>query len=336
MTPEALNLVKAPILRDLLSITVLCMPTGSPAVLKGINDAQRRRHIYAISDLLAELEQLSASELNGQDAALLIVAALERIALSRNWVSSSILNQATTTYGALTRLPQYCGRKGISLATNPYWEDAMRSWTKASLAHVPVTARADWERLNTALRTPGMMSLPCQALLVLTWSHASRVGNNFQVKAEEMRWEASQDGTGWATSIMWTRGKTVGKVGPYTTHTWMSEEHRNTVKAWMAAPERRSSPWVFPLNQEKKLTNELRGVLRRINPRWDLHSLRRGALTDLAQLHPLETVRTFSGHKNLPMLLRYLRWGLYAGERKTKGVAAAKQAFGPPSSPTTA
>jgi hypothetical protein len=38
---------------------------------------------------------------------------------------------------------------------------------------------------------------------------------------------------------------------------------------------------------------------------------------------PLSTLRLFSGHKSDAMLLRYLGWGIHAGEQKMLGEEAA-------------
>ena len=87
---------------------------------------------------------------------------------------------------------------------------------------------------------------------------------------------------------------------------------------------------LFPQDQKglEQLVKDLRQLVRSVNPKYDLRALRRGSLQALAAANvDLEVIRVFSGHTNIPMLLRYLGRGLAVRQRKEQGSKAARAAL---------
>lgn len=321
---EVLNRCHDATIRQLMNIKVLWIPPNE-TIRKGISPKQRSRHLYAISDAIDQLvkPQFDPS-LTLPQALIWAMSAMER---ERRWkASTSILNQAHCLYGALKRLDQYTELPPIDLDTFSEWSDAMKTWTKAALQHLPSVTDATWPAVNRRID-----ELPQEEALVLlvAWLHAARVGNVYTVKLHEVKLTPDPSSTdGLRFAITWTRAKTVGKVEPYTTHSWISTKHCHLLRTWIQARERAGVQWLFPTKNRPRCTDRIRAELRKENPAWDLRSLRRGALCTMARDGvPLDTLITFSGHKNTPMLLRYLRYGLHAGDRAAKGAEAARKGF---------
>jgi hypothetical protein len=80
-----------------------------------------------------------------------------------------------------------------------------------------------------------------------------------------------------------------------------------------------------------KLRSAITSALRINNKDFGHRALRRGALQTLAADSnvDLATLRTFSGHTNDDMLLRYLNWGLEANKLRVAGQQAAINLAGP-------
>ena len=121
--------------------------------------------------------------------------------------------------------------------------------------------------------------------------------------------------------ITWRDHKTVGKRGAFTTSSWMPKEWGEKVERWLSSVR---GEYVFPKSKWKILKEETKKAIKSQNPDWDLKALRRGSLSTMARAEvPLSTLRQFSGHKSDAMLLRYLGWGIHAGEQRRLGEEAA-------------
>lgn len=65
-------------------------------------------------------------------------------------------------------------------------------------------------------------------------------------------------------------------------------------------------------------------VLQTLFPELEARSIRRGSIQSLAESGTPENVLLmFSGHKDLPMLYRYLDWGMMRGLMRNLGAEAA-------------
>jgi len=320
MTQEVCNQFSDERLRQLLKLDLMTLPS-SKTVLRGIQLAQRSRHLYAILLKIPDLDRSITLP-------RALIMSLELMQKQRKWESeATVLNQAHVLYGALHRLDQYTNLEPIDLDTSSEWNDAMKAWTKDAIQHLPQVTEATAEAVSQICRE---MEVPDMLVCLTNWYHASRTGNIYTVKLHEVDFEDDPGTGGMKWRILWTRAKTASKVGPYTTHSWISMEHYRTFRSYIDARKKSGHTWLFPSKDRVKTTTRLRNALRTQNKRWDLRSMRRGALCALARNGtPLETVLMFSGHKNLPMLLRYLRYGLISGERATKGAEAARSALPP-------
>jgi integrase len=324
MTQEAIAQYQDLTIRRLMEIRELWIPRNE-TIRSGIGIKQRSKHIYALADALDQLKKQQFDKSSTLPQAL--IWSVTEMEEERQWkASSSILNQAHTLYGALIRLDQYAMTEPVNMDNYSEWVDAMKTWTKSSLQHLPSVTEATWPAVSQTIA-----SLPAidAVTLLIAWLHAARVGNVYTIKLHELDFQPEQgQPNGMRFSVVWTRAKTVEKVGAYTTHSWISTPHYRLLRTWIQGRRRRGCEWLVPIAHKRRTMNKIRAGLRTINPRWDLRSLRRGALCTLARNDtPLDTVLTFSGHKNMPMLLRYLRHGLHAGLRSKKGAEAARQGF---------
>ena len=170
------------------------------------------------------------------------------------------------------------------------------------------------------------LSKQASLVLLLGWYHAARAANAADLKIEEMKIAPATDlhpgDRGYQWSVTWMRAKTSAKVGPYTTHSWISTE---IFQMLTTAMEGRQSGHIVPKGEIPAVLKQVRESLP---PGYDLRSMRRGSLTALAKAGvPLDTVMTFSGHTTVKSLLRYLRRGMHAGDRINRGLAAARLAL---------
>jgi hypothetical protein len=146
------------------------------------------------------------------------------------------------------------------------------------------------------------------------------VGNVFTVKVKESELRRVDGINAWV--ITWTAAKTTPKVGAYTTHTAVSPQWLEEISSLGIG--RLGEEFLVHPSLERAVVVELRAGLHRLNPKHDLRSLRRGSLTAMAQQGvDLETLLTYSGHRTVDMLLRYLQRGKVVQQRIQKGASAA-------------
>lgn len=110
-------------------------------------------------------------------------------------------------------------------------------------------------------------------------------------------------------SLTFTRGKgAISRRQPYTVHTKVPDNWNNRLRRFVKL----SRDPLFPSSgREYEALKKLgRCELKKSNKLYKLGSVRRGALEAIAAAGaPLETLMSFSGHKNAATLKRYLRWG---------------------------
>ena len=124
--------------------------------------------------------------------------------------------------------------------------------------------------------------------------------------------------------IVVRRGKGAKTRGAYTVHTRCAPGP--WAEALKAALQREG--WLWPAeSQEARSANGLKVTrhLRTVDAQLEQRSIRRGALQAMAAAGvPEKRLLTFSGHTNVPMLLRYLDFGRKAARRAEDGSAAAE------------
>jgi hypothetical protein len=303
-------------LRTLLRCTELRLPTDR-TVLKALSFDQRKRHLYVLDSLLSAMLRAPPSiRLESQPA--IWIQAIDQLQQERAWRSTGApYATASTLMGALERLDQYCGLPPIRLAQFSEWRDALRSWEKTALRVLPDVTAVGLEEVK-ALHS--QLSPNARSVLLIAWLHAARVGNVFTVKVKESELRRVDGINAWV--ITWTAAKTTPKVGAYTTHTAVSPQWLEEISSLGIG--RLGDEFLVHPSLERAVVVELRAGLHRLNPKHDLRSLRRGSLTAMAQQGvDLETLLTYSGHRTVDMLLRYLQRGKVVQQRIQKGASAA-------------
>ncbi len=89
--------------------------------------------------------------------------------------------------------------------------------------------------------------------------------------------------------------------------------------------QRRRERTLFDLSKENKIRYQVKQVLRELDDTYDLRSVRRGALECLATTLMPEQIMHYSGHSNVQMTMRYLRWGETAFLQGDTMAAAARE-----------
>jgi hypothetical protein len=148
------------------------------------------------------------------------------------------------------------------------WKDAMKTWTRSALRHVPETAAVSMDGLRAMLRKA---SLATAALMLVSWNSTGRIGNCFTLQKKDLHFQREADG--WHLAIQWKEHKTWDKVGMYTVHTYLTNQWAERIQKWMNS---HSSKWVFPNARRKEMEIELHRLLREQNPQWEKRSFRRG------------------------------------------------------------
>jgi hypothetical protein len=317
---EAINSFEEPV-RSLLRCQEYHLPTDR-TVLQGLSFDQRKRHLYTL-DTVTELIWRMHQELSGLSLPLIFVKAIDKLQQERAWRSpGALLATAATLLGALERLDQYTPLNPIRLHQHSPWRDAMKRWEKLALRVLPEVTAVTLDEVKVLL---SRLSVDARSVLLIAWLHAARVGNVFTVKVKESEIQRQPNNIHtWV--ITWTAAKTTPKIGAYTTHTaiptgWLPEVLALSLSK---APD----DYLVHPHLEKAMVIDLRAALKSLNPQHDLRSLRRGSLTAMAkQGVDLETLLTYSGHRTVDMLLRYLQRGKVLQQRVEKGALAAQKSL---------
>jgi hypothetical protein len=336
-------------LQLLLQREAFGIPNKLTAAVTIKNDTQRA-HLYVLHDALLEIPNGGPNQ-GGIDACM--IGALERIALQRKWVPTTLSSTAQSLFGAMLRLDQYTGSmKPIDLLTSgSYWKDANKAWVRMICGHTPIVGEVTPADMTSMLKKRGVR-LSTHALLACCWHTSGRPNNWLYVKKADVRVTAEDEATkkaaaekkgeamgplGFRMSVTWRDHKTIGTRQSFTTHSWMNKETGAKVKRWMDEANN-PSDWMFPKIFWESMKQEIAVMLKEITPEgvpcYDLRALRRGCLSTMARAGvPLDDLVLFSLHtgpnngKN--MLVRYLSAGLHARELAERGEKAAQHLLNP-------
>ena len=128
------------------------------------------------------------------------------------------------------------------------------------------------------------------------------------------------------TSVQFVEGKSVMIRGPYTVHTLLPR--LDLLNRLLTASSSASTPYLFPERLWHTIDTVVLRAMKDVDPRLEKRSVRRGSLQALAMAGADEaTLLTFSGHKDAPMLWRYLNWGQMRGRAQISGAAASDAAW---------
>jgi integrase len=163
--------------------------------------------------------------------------------------------------------------------------------------------------VETAMRRARTPSL--KWLILLTWVTCARGGCARQLAREDLILKGND------LSVTFYRGKRASIDGAYTIHTSVPTDFTMGLSRWLAS---RPRGLLFPGVTGSMLV----AALRASHPRLEQRSLRRGSIQTMAKSGiSEERLLDFSGHKSLPMLRRYLDFGVVA-PYKHEAVLAAR------------
>ena len=136
---------------------------------------------------------------------------------------------------------------------------------------------------------------------------AHRISDIIQLHAENLKIMEEQQ----LVAITFTRGKVVSRIGPYTTFLGMQTMVAQTMIHLLSL---RRNKYLFTeknsVTEREAMGAKVRNALRAADPRLTQLSIRHGACVEMGLRQvPQETIRSFTQHKSLAMLHRYMEHG---------------------------
>lgn len=291
------------------------------AALGGLSAKQRAEHRRVWRRLIGMPPELQKLQLP--------VAALTTMETWREaaqWCPTTWTRMLGSAMGALARASLYTSSQyDLPVAQTAPFKDALRAAKKAEHAFTsrppkPCT-EAQVARAVTLAADPAV-----KEQLVVAWLTAGRVGCVLQLQREDVTLDAEG-----RMSVQFRRGKGVTMGAPYTVHTACPPQWQEAVKALL---KRVQKGFLWPCDSREARVALGKGVaaaLKRVDPQLEQRSLRRGALQAMAEKGVDESVlMSFSGHRRVDTLHRYLDWGRKAGGRARKAQEAARHLAGGP------
>jgi len=237
----------------------------------------------------------------------------------RGWCPTTWHKVLATAMGALNRANLYTDSPvSLSVSGTAEWKDALRAAKKEANAFEASAPKAmSLEQVRRAVSTapPGI-----KQQLILAWITASRVGCILQIQMRDV--ELAPDGK---LTVQFRRGKGAIMGGPYTVPSTCPQEWLVDLQQALTGKEKDEFLWPCPSAEARQeMGKALAQHLKTVDPQLEQRSIRRGALQELASKGIDEpTLMTFSGHKSVEMLRRYLEWGRKSHHRTAQAQAAA-------------
>ena len=189
-----------------------------------------------------------------------------------------------------------------------------------------------YKDVDAALST-AQLDPQVSAAIIITWLCAGRVGDSTLFHKEDFVFSPISDATQFQKlRIIVRRGKAARLAQPHTIYTICPPQWRTRLMEYLDRFEPTAPLFNRGTDRDwAKLRTAITAALRTSNKEFGHRALRRGALQTLAAdpSVDLATLRTFSGHTNDEMLLRYLNWGLEASKLQVAGQRAATNLAGP-------
>jgi len=295
------------------AIKVSLNPRGfHPLADKGLHPATREAHMRA----LRALTRLPFRCRNWP----FVTWALELLERERRHGNKGKGKTWTTTNtwlghiaGALARLPMYTrGRMNpISISLDPEWRDGATMIARLARQHAntglpAITAEEVWRAIEKT-EDPKI-----KAALLINWLCMARMGDTLQLQTEGVTVTMEPQKPPHLL-VYYCEGKVIGRgrVDPYHISTTMPEHWAMWLKTYMSTVKTKHLFHMSTLAERERYIGIIREHLRKIHPRLDCRSVRRGALQTFAALPgvTLQHVLHFSKHTDLPMLRRYLKYG---------------------------
>jgi integrase len=225
---------------------------------------------------------------------------------------------------SFSRLPPRFHTMSVARATLTFLDEGrlQRNLSWVTMAQKVGTVAAAFSRLHQIENAHSNPIL--QILLILMWACAGRPGDILQLERGHVQVHEARHGAPTKLSVLFTRGKVLKMVDPYTIHTAIPEQWAAVLRAHLAQCTTK-----FLLHAPRKADRDLlfrtaRELLRQVNSKYDLKAIRRGAAQTLARGGvPLPTILLFTRHTTLTTLRRYLGFGQTKSEEATVAMNAA-------------
>jgi hypothetical protein len=149
-------------------------------------------------------------------------------------------------------------------------------------------------------------------LLAFMWATTCRPNCGALLETANVQIRPDKKRQGAALSALFVKGKGVlARRTPYVVHTRLEGEAFRLAETRLDKARKANRKALFTPTEQQKAKRSLAKALKENGK--ELRSVRRGSLETMAKAGAsLETLMTFSGHKRVETLLRYLRWGLVA------------------------
>jgi hypothetical protein len=288
-----------------------------PNASRGFSQDVCDRHHNALKLLQ---ESLQAERFHAMSLVQAAIAILTERAQTRAWRAATLMRELANVAVAFSNLPLYTNSPlGFRLGEDPEFRSAMRKAEQLANEQSAGSQLAATPS-EVYLAVEKAPDVATKVALALTWICAGRVGDLLKTKQHEVMLDPSFATTG-ALKLQFCRGKGARFSQPYTVATTCPMEWRGLISQFLAQVPPRD--WLFP-DGHRTFGRLVNLALRTANPEFTVRALRRGALQAMAHAGvPTETLMTFSGHKRVDTLLRYLNWGAEAEGRAQQARAAA-------------
>jgi hypothetical protein len=275
---------------------VLPIRNPHPIMLIAVEPATTRARMRV--GRLVQQEILKDPYLQHSTISMACSLALHKLRRQLGWTWSTTHSMGGTLGSFMARIDMYAPAKPVMLGTEGSWKDTMKGITKQKhLAQVkqalPLDSATVEKILAPLLADPSKHG--AAFTLIIGWAHAARIQNITTLMAHNFLNNMK--------SIRWDKAKTTAIRGKYTT-TSVYGVHTEFVREYLTN---------LPPGRCVCTTSDaatMRKAIVAVNKQYDLRSLRRGALQQLAANGVIwETLLLFSGHTTKKSLLRYLGWG---------------------------
>eukprot|EP00743_Colponemidia_sp_Colp-15_P010356 GILK01011398.1.p2 GENE.GILK01011398.1~~GILK01011398.1.p2 ORF type:complete len:749 (-),score=9.85 GILK01011398.1:2098-4074(-) len=291
------------------------MPTPA-AFNKHLALSTQKTHRRILRHIVEHLERSSRP----LDVAL--IEMVTKMAVNRNWAPTTTMTRLTSMQGALASAFCYRHRQvSILLKMCPRWLNTIRSVNVSVQAFTPNQPLALTEKqLKEAIQLEPRPEV--KAAVEIAWLSAGRGGDVCRLLAKDIK-EMDKD----LMTVFYRQGKTASKKSYSVGVPLPSAETLTYLKATDL------STWAFPGVMGKDITT----ALRRVNPKLEQRSLRRGRLQYLSSVMGLSDIQLMeiSRHASVHMLRRYLDFGLVSATTRVSAALAAGTVASSSVQPTT-
>ena len=248
------------------------------------------------------------------------------------WGWASMHREMCNLHGALGDAPIYTDYPDrVRLGESMAWRAAMRFVRQQMQEHQPENqVAATFNQVDLAVHR--CVDKQVSAAIMLAWMSAGRLGDITQMKRREVEFDETKPGSQmYRVTFRVRRGKGVAMSQPYTVNTLCPPRWRDMLIDYLNTFKTETDRLFCRGNskQERELSLAITRALRAADPTLTQRAMRRGALQTLAADPSVtsETIMSFSGHRSVDMLKRYLDWGRLFSNGRDRAVAAAANLF---------